>query len=140
MYCLKVNNRHKKNVQVHLDFRFGRMEGLLVSPRRDFRCRAMQCNLRKLCCIGCCGRKKFGKHESTVWSRVHNLPPSIKLCGPARVIQKYMLWWPYCGFTFSHYDLPFPTRYCIPYVRSFSINLSFASMDFVCARSIASAQ
>ena len=24
----------------------------------------------------------------------------------------------YSGFTFSHYDLPFPTRYCIPYVRS----------------------
>jgi len=24
----------------------------------------------------------------------------------------------YSGFNFSHYDLPFPTRYCIPYVRS----------------------
>ena len=24
----------------------------------------------------------------------------------------------YSGFTFSHYDLPFPTRYCIAYVRS----------------------
>jgi len=24
----------------------------------------------------------------------------------------------YSGFTFSHYDLQFPTRYCIPYVRS----------------------
>jgi len=24
----------------------------------------------------------------------------------------------YSGFTFSHYELPFPTRYCIPYVRS----------------------
>ena len=24
----------------------------------------------------------------------------------------------YSGFTFSHYDLPFPTRYRIPYVRS----------------------
>jgi len=24
----------------------------------------------------------------------------------------------YSGFTFSHYDFPFPTRYCIPYVRS----------------------
>ena len=24
----------------------------------------------------------------------------------------------YSGFTFSHYDLPFPTRYCSPYVRS----------------------
>ena len=24
----------------------------------------------------------------------------------------------YSGFTFSHYDLPFPTRYCIPYLRS----------------------
>jgi len=24
----------------------------------------------------------------------------------------------YSGFTFSHYDLPFPTRYCIPFVRS----------------------
>jgi len=24
----------------------------------------------------------------------------------------------YSGFTFSHYDLPFPTRYCILYVRS----------------------
>jgi len=23
----------------------------------------------------------------------------------------------YSGFTFSHYDLRFPTRYCIPYVR-----------------------
>jgi len=26
--------------------------------------------------------------------------------------------WLYSGFNFSHYDLPFPTRYCIPYVRS----------------------
>ena len=24
----------------------------------------------------------------------------------------------YSGYTFSHYDLLFPTRYCIPYVRS----------------------
>ena len=24
----------------------------------------------------------------------------------------------YSGFNFSHYDLPFPTRYCIPYMRS----------------------
>ena len=24
----------------------------------------------------------------------------------------------YSGFAFSHYDLPFPTRYCIPFVRS----------------------
>ena len=24
----------------------------------------------------------------------------------------------YSGFSFSHYDLPFPTRYGIPYVRS----------------------
>ena len=24
----------------------------------------------------------------------------------------------YSGFNFSHYDLPFPTRYCIPFVRS----------------------
>jgi len=24
----------------------------------------------------------------------------------------------YGGFYFSHYDLPFTTRYCIPYVRS----------------------
>jgi len=24
----------------------------------------------------------------------------------------------YSGFNFSHYDLPFPTHYCIPYVRS----------------------
>jgi len=24
----------------------------------------------------------------------------------------------YSGFTFSHYDLPFPTRCCIPYLRS----------------------
>ena len=24
----------------------------------------------------------------------------------------------YSGFNFSHYDLPFPTGYCIPYVRS----------------------
>ena len=24
----------------------------------------------------------------------------------------------YCGFAFSHYDLPFPTRCCIPFVRS----------------------
>jgi len=24
----------------------------------------------------------------------------------------------YSGYTFSHYDLPFPTRYCIPYVKS----------------------
>jgi len=23
----------------------------------------------------------------------------------------------YSGYTFSHYDLPFPARYCIPYVR-----------------------
>ena len=29
----------------------------------------------------------------------------------------------YSGFTFSHYDLPFPTRYCIPYVRSGSYQL-----------------
>jgi len=24
----------------------------------------------------------------------------------------------YSGFTFSNYDLPFPTRYCIPYVTN----------------------
>ena len=24
----------------------------------------------------------------------------------------------YSGFNFSHYDLPFPTRCCIPYVKS----------------------
>jgi len=24
----------------------------------------------------------------------------------------------YSGYTSSHYDLPFPARYCIPYVRS----------------------
>jgi len=41
---------------------------------------------------------------------------------------EYMLWQPcininslslvykYSGFNFSYYDLPFPTRYCIPYV------------------------
>ena len=31
------------------------------------------------------------------------------------VVQSY---YGHSGFTFSHYDLPFPTRYCIPYVRS----------------------
>jgi len=30
-----------------------------------------------------------------------------------------LLWlYYYSGFNFSHYDLPFPTRYSIPYVRS----------------------
>jgi len=38
----------------------------------------------------------------------------------------------YSGFTFPHCDLPLPTQYCIPYVRSVCINLSFASRDFVC--------
>ena len=43
----------------------------------------------------------------------------------------------YSGFNFSHSDLPFPTRCCIPYVRSgdlVCINLPFASRDFVCSR------
>ena len=29
-----------------------------------------------------------------------------------------MIRWNYSGFSFSHYDLPFPTRYYITYVRS----------------------
>jgi len=34
---------------------------------------------------------------------------------------------------FLHYDFPFPTRYCIPYVRSGLYHLSFASRDFLWA-------
>ena len=38
------------------------------------------------------------------------------------------------GFTFSHYDLPFPTRYCIPYVRSGLYQLVIRVKGFrVCA-------
>jgi len=40
----------------------------------------------------------------------------------------------YSGFTFSHYDLPFPTRYCIPYVRSSLYQLVIRIKRFrVCA-------
>jgi len=40
----------------------------------------------------------------------------------------------YSGFTFSHYDLPFPTRYCIPYVRSGLFQLVIRVKGFrVCA-------
>jgi len=38
------------------------------------------------------------------------------------------------GFTFSHYDLPFPTRYCISYVRSGLYQLVIRVKGFrVCA-------
>jgi len=43
----------------------------------------------------------------------------------------------YNGFTFSHYDLPFPTRYCIPYVKSGLYQLVICVTEFVCARSTA---
>jgi len=40
----------------------------------------------------------------------------------------------YSGFTFSHYDLPFPTRYSIPYVRSSLYQLVIRVKGFrVCA-------
>jgi len=40
----------------------------------------------------------------------------------------------YSGFTFSQYDLPFPTRYCIPYVRSGLYQLVIRVKGFrVCA-------
>jgi len=40
----------------------------------------------------------------------------------------------YSGFTFSHYDLPFPARYCIPYVRSSLYQLVIRVKGFcVCA-------
>jgi len=40
----------------------------------------------------------------------------------------------YSGFNFSHYELPFPTRYCIPYVRSGLYQLVIRVKGFrVCA-------
>jgi len=42
--------------------------------------------------------------------------------------------WSYSGFNFSHYDLPLPTRYCIPYVRSGLYQLVIRVKGFrVCA-------
>ena len=42
--------------------------------------------------------------------------------------------WLYSGFNFSHYELPFPPRYCIPYVRSGFYQLVIRVKGFrVCA-------
>ena len=40
----------------------------------------------------------------------------------------------YSGFNFSHYDLPFPTRYCIPYVRSGLYQLVIRVKGISCVR------
>jgi len=46
------------------------------------------------------------------------MPRLAVVCPPIKIpgyVPAFCKCW-YSGFNFSHYDLPFPTRYCIPYV------------------------
>ena len=55
-------------------------------------------------------------------------------CSTELAVYSCPLLCPYSGFNFSHYESPFPTRYCIPYVRSDLYQLVIRVKGFrVCA-------